>query len=181
MAILFDAVKQDGYLSLPFHRVIFNNHLERYEKQPDSRTKLPIGLRLNYFIGDDVIVRSYYRYYTDDWGLTSHTASIEVPYKITPFFSLSPFYRYYTQTATKYFAPLYQHKVDAAGNPIEKYYTSNYASSAFNSNYYGIGMRSAPPGGFNNTYLASVEVRYGHYVQTTDLNSNVISFHFTFK
>ena len=181
MAILFDAVKQEGYLSLPFHRVIFNNHLERYEKQPDSRTKLPIGLRLNYFIGDDVIIRSYYRYYTDDWGLTSHTASIEVPYKITPFFSLSPFYRYYTQTATKYFAPLYQHKVDAAGNPVEQYYTSNYASSAFNSNYYGIGMRSAPPGGFKNSYLASLEVRYGHYVQTTDLNSNVISLHFTFK
>ncbi len=181
MAILFDAVKQEGYLSLPFHRVIFNNHLERYEKQPDSRTKLPIGLRLNYFIGDDVIVRSYYRYYTDDWGLTSHTASIEVPYKITPFFSLSPFYRYYTQTATKYFAPLYQHMVDAAGNPKEQYYTSNYASSAFNSNYYGIGMRSAPPGGFKDTYLASLEVRYGHYVQTTDLNSNVISLHFTFK
>ena len=181
MAILFDAVKQEGYLSLPFHRVIFNNHLERYEKQPDSRTKLPIGLRLNYFIGDDVIVRSYYRYYTDDWGLTSHTASIEIPYKVTPFFSLSPFYRYYTQTATKFFAPLYQHKVDAAGNPVEQYYTSNYASSAFNSNYYGIGMRSAPPGGFKDTYLASLEVRYGHYVQTTDLNSNVISLHFTFK
>jgi hypothetical protein len=181
MAVLFDLVKQDGYLGLPFHRVIFENHLERIEKLPSSRTKLPIGLRLNYFLGDDVIIRSYYRYYTDDWGLISHTASIEVPYKITPFFSVSPFYRYYTQTATKYFAPLYSHKVDAVGNPKESYYTSNYASSAFSSNYVGIGLRSAPPGGFNNTYLASLELRIGHYVQTTDLNSNVISLHFTFK
>lgn len=181
MAILFDFVKQDGYLGLPFHRVIFENHLERIEKLPSSRTKLPIGLRVNYFMGDDVIIRSYYRYYTDDWGLTSHTASIEVPYKITPFFSVSPFYRYYTQTATKYFAPLYGHKVDVAANPKETYYTSNYASSAFNSHYLGIGLRSAPPGGFNNSYLASLELRLGHYVQTTDLNSNVISLHFTFK
>ena len=181
MAVLFDLVKQDGYLGLPFHRVIFENHLERIEKLPSSRTKLPIGLRVNYFMGDDVIIRSYYRYYTDDWGLTSHTASIEVPYKITPFFSVSPFYRYYTQTATKYFAPLYVHKVDAVGNPKDTYYTSNYASSAFSSNYVGVGLRSAPPGGFNNSYLASLELRFGHYVQTTDLNSNVISLHFTFK
>ncbi len=94
---------------------------------------------------------------------------------------MSPFYRYYTQTASKYFAPLYQHKVDAIGNPKEAYFTSNYAASAFSSNYLGLGMRSAPPGGFNNTYLASLEVRFGHYVQTTDLNSNVISLHFTFK
>ncbi len=181
MAILFDAVKQEGYLGLPFHRVIFSNHLERIEKLPSSRTKLPIGLRVNYFIGDDVIIRSYYRYYTDDWGLTSHTASIEIPYKITPFFSVSPFYRYYTQTATKYFAPLYGHTVDAVGNPKEKYFTSNYASAAFNSNYVGVGIRTAPPGGINNTYLASLELRFGHYVQSTDLNSNVISLHFTFK
>ncbi len=181
MAVLFDLVKQDGYLGLPFHRVIFENHLERIEKLPSSRTKLPIGLRVNYFMGDDVIIRSYYRYYTDDWGLTSHTASIEVPYKITPFFSVSPFYRYYTQTATKYFAPLYGHKVDAVGNPKDTYYTSNYASSAFSSNYVGVGLRSAPPGGFNNTYLSALELRFGHYVQTTDLNSNVISLHFTFK
>jgi hypothetical protein len=181
LAILLDAVKQDGYLGLPFHRVIFDNHLERIEKLPSSRTKIPIGLRLNYFIGDNVIVRSYYRYYTDDWGLTAHTASIEIPYKITPFLSVSPFYRYYVQTATKYFAPLYQHKVDPVGNPKDAYFTSNYASSAFSSNYMGLGVRSAPPGGINNTYLASLEIRYGHYVQTTDLNSNVISLHFTFK
>jgi hypothetical protein len=181
LSILLDAVKQDGYLGLPFHRVIFNNHLERIEKLPSSRTKIPIGLRLNYFIGDDIIVRSYYRYYTDDWGLSSHTASIEVPYKITPFFSISPFYRYYTQTASKYFAPLYQHQVDAIGNPKETYFTSNYAASAFSSDYLGLGMRSAPPGGFKNSYLAAIELRIGHYVQTTDLNSNVISLHFTFK
>jgi hypothetical protein len=181
MAVLVDLVQQDGYLGLPFHRVIFNNHLERIEKLPSSRTKLPIGLRLNYFLGDEVIIRSYYRYYTDDWGLTSHTASIEIPYKITPFFSVSPFYRYYTQTATNYFAPLYGHKVDASGNPKQYYYTSNYASSAFNSNYVGVGLRTAPPGGIQNTYLASLELRYGHYVQSTDLNSNVISLHFTFK
>jgi hypothetical protein len=181
MAVLFDIVKQDGYLGLPFHRVVFENHLERVEKLPSSRTKLPIGLRVNYFMGDNIIFRSFYRYYTDDWGLTSHTASIEVPYKITPFLSISPFYRYYTQTATKYFAPLYGHKVDAVGNPKENYFTSNYASSAFNSHFFGLGLRTAPPDGIANTHVSAMEIRYGHYSQSTDLTSNVISLYLTLK
>ncbi|MFX8362484.1 DUF3570 domain-containing protein, partial [Acinetobacter baumannii] len=91
------------------------------ENLPSSRTKLPIGIRLNYFAGDKLIFRTFYRYYVDDWGLTAQTASIEMPYKITPFFSISPFYRYYTQTAVKYFAGYGLHA------PNDTYYTSNYA------------------------------------------------------
>ena len=173
--MLLDIVTQDGWLGLPFHRVFFNNGTEAIENLPHSRLKIPVGARFNYFIGDDIIVRSYYRFYTDDWGLVAHTASIEVPYKISPFFSISPFYRYYTQTATKYFAPLGKH------TSTETFYTSNYSSSAFSSNYFGLGLRSAPPGGFANTYLSALELRYGHYTQSTDLNSNVISLHFTLK
>ena len=174
-ALLLDLVKQDGYLSLPFHRVIMNNGTEKIETLPSSRTKIPIGFRLNYFASDDLIVRSYYRYYTDDWGLTAHTASIELPYKITPFMSISPFYRYYTQSATKYFAPIGVHAA------TEQYFTSNYASSAFNSHFFGLGFRTAPPDGIANTHLSAMEIRYGHYSQSTDLNSNVISLHFTLK
>jgi hypothetical protein len=174
-SLLLDIVKQDGWLGLPFHRVFFKDGSEKIENLPHSRLKIPVGARFNYFIGDDLIVRTYYRFYTDDWGLVSHTASVELPYKITPFFSVSPFYRFYTQTATKYFAPLGMHASS------DTYFTSNYSAAAFNSNYFGLGLRSAPPGGFEGTYLSALELRYGHYSQSTDLNSNVISLHFTLK
>jgi hypothetical protein len=174
-AILLDLVKQDGYLSLPFHRVIFNNGTEKIETLPNTRTKIPIGFRLNYFATDNLIVRSYYRFYTDDWGLTAHTASVELPYKITPFLSVSPFYRYYTQSATKFFAERGKHAV------TDQYFTSNYASSAFNSHFFGVGLRTAPPDGILNTHVSAMEIRYGHYSQSTDLTSNVISLHFTLK
>ena len=174
-AILFDLVKQDGWLGLPFHRVYFKDGTAKVENLPHSRMKIPIGFRFNYFIGDNLILRSYYRYYTDDWGLNSHTVSLELPYKITPFFSVSPFYRYYTQTATKYFAPYKQHAV------TDTYFTSNYSAAAFNSSFFGTGLRVSPPNGIGNTYLSTLELRYGHYTQTTDLNSNVISLHFTWK
>jgi len=174
-SINFDLVAQSGYLGLPFHRVYFNTGKDTVENLPSTRYKLPIGARLNYFLGDKVILRAYYRYYTDSWGLTAHTASLEVPYKITPFFSVAPFYRYYTQTAAKYFAPYEAHKT------TDQYYTSNYAYSAFTSGFFGVNIRIAPPDGIFKSKLSALEIRYGHYTQTTDLLSDVISLDFKFK
>jgi hypothetical protein len=174
-SITTDLVSQNGYLGLPFHRVYFTDGSEQVEKLPDIRYKLPVGLRLNYFLGDKIIVRTFYRYYIDSWGIQSHTADIEVPFKITPFFSISPFYRYYVQTAAHYFAPYMEHKTTDA------YYTTNYALSAFNANFFGVGVRIAPPGGIFKSKLNSMEIRYGHYTQTTDLVSNVISVALKFK
>lgn len=174
-ALLMDVVGQNGYLSLPFHRVYFSDGTVHEENLPVQRYKLPIGFRLNYFLGDKIILRSYYRYFTDDWGIKAHTASLEVPVKVTPFFSVSPFYRFYTQTAATYFAPYQTHTATDA------YYTSNYAYSAFNSAYYGVGLHIAPPGGLWKSALSSLEIRYGHYTQTTDMNSDIISFNFQFK
>ena len=172
--ILLDGVYQNGYLGLPFHRVYFTNGTDLIENLPSNRLKLPIGVRLNYFLGDKIILRSYYRYYIDSWGLQAHTASLEVPYKITPFISVAPFYRYYTQTAVKYFAPYETHVI------TDQYYTSNYSLSAFNSQFFGINFRLAPPKGIFPG-LSSLELRYGHYSQTTDLVSDVISLDLKFK
>lgn len=174
-SITFDGVAQTGYLSLPFHRVYFTDGTDAVEKLPSSRFKLPVGVRLNYFLGDKIILRSYYRYYVDNWGIRSNTASLEVPVKITPFFSVAPFYRYYTQTAANYFQPYGVHKATDA------WYTSNYAYSALNSGYAGVNIRIAPPKGIFSTYLSTLEIRYGHYTQTTDLVSDVISLEFKFK
>lgn len=170
MMFLLDVVGQDGYLSLPFHRVYFTTGKDTIEHLPSSRFKLPLGFRLNYFMGDNLIIRSYYRYYTDNWGTNSNTINLEVPYKISPFFSISPFYRYYTQSAAKYFAPYGVHTVS------EEYYTSNYAYSKFQSSFFGAGIRIAPPKGVLGWQnLHDMEIRYGHYSQTTGLASDVIS------
>lgn len=174
-SLLLDVVEQQGYLGLPFHRVYFTDGTDSVEHLPSNRFKLPVGLRLNYFLGDNIILRGYYRYYTDSWSIHSHTASLETVIKLSPFFSVTPFYRYYTQTAANYFAPWETHlKTDA-------YYTSNYALSAFNSHYFGTGIRLAPPKGIFDSHLRVLEIRYGHYTQTTDLVSNVISLNLQFK
>ena len=171
----FDLVYQTGYLGLPFHRVYFNNGKDTIENLPSQRFKFPVGLRLNYFLGDNVILRAYYRFYADSWGLLSHTASIEVPVKITPFFSISPFYRFYVQTAARYFAPYAVH------SPQEQYYSSNYVLSTFSSNFFGAGIHFSPPNGIAGTGIHELEFRYAHYTQTTDMISDVFSLSLKFK
>lgn len=176
LAFSVDVVKQQGFLSLPFYRVYFNTGSVRQELLPDSRTKLPIGIRANYFMGDKIILRAYYRFYTDDWGLNSHTANIEVPVKITPFFSVSPFYRFYNQSGTKYFAPYQKHTEQ------DQYYTSNYDLSKFNSHFFGAGFRLAPLNGvFGIQHFNMVEIRYGHYSKNIKMSANIISLNLKFK
>jgi hypothetical protein len=174
--LLGDVVTQHGFLSLPFHRVYFNNGKDTIERLPSSRFKLPVGFRLNYFLGDNIIIRSYFRYYADNWGVRSNTVRLEVPYKITPFFSISPFYRFYNQSAARYFAPYEEN------SPTQEYFTSNYEYAKFDSQFFGIGFRLAPPKGvFGWQGVHEMEIRYGHYIQNTGLTSDVVSISLGFK
>jgi hypothetical protein len=171
-----ELIYQQGYLGLPFHRVYFTDNSVHVENLPSNRLKIPLGLRANYFIGDKFIVRTWYRNYHDDWGINSNTIQLETVVKLTPFFSVTPFYRFYQQGATRYFAPYGVHSA------ADTYYTSNYDLSRFNSNFFGAGFRVAPPEGiFKIQRLNSLEVRYGHYQKTTGMNSDIISLNLKFK
>jgi hypothetical protein len=171
-----DVIYQEGYLGLPFHRVYFADQSVHIENLPSSRLKFPLGIRANYFIGDKLILRSWYRYYKDDWGINSNALQLETVVKLTPFFSITPFYRFYQQSAVNYFAPYEMHTAS------DKYYTSNYDLSKFNSDFLGAGFRISPPDGvFKIQHLAALEIRYGHYHKTTGMNSNIISLNLKFR
>lgn len=172
---LVEPAYQHGLLATKYQRVYFTDNSVQAENLPDNRYKLPIGLRANYFLGDRTIIRSLYRYYIDDWGIKAHTFDLETPVKLNPFFSLSPFYRFYTQTAADYFAPYGEHEVS------EPYFTSDYDLSRFNSSFFGIGIRFAPPKGVFFQRLSMLELRYGHYMQTTGLSSDIITLNMKIK
>lgn len=176
VAFILDLAYQSGFLSLPFNRVYFANNSLAVEKLPDSRIKIPIGLRANYFLGDRYVLRTFYRYYQDDWGMQAHTANFEATIKITPFISVTPFYRYHNQTAIDYFAGIRQH------NPTDAFYSSDYDLSKLSSNSGGIGFRAVSPDGILGIKkLNTLEIRYDHYNRSTGLTSNIVSLHAKFK
>lgn len=167
---------QSGLLATKYQRVFFTDGSEKTETLPGTRMKIPLGIRANYFIGDRFILRSFYRYYQDNWGLKAHTIDLEMPVKISAFASLSPFYRFYSQNGVDYFAPYARHA------PTDTYFTSDYDLSRFTSHYYGAGIRLSPPRGvFGIQKVNSLELRYGHYQRSNGLQSNQVSLHLRIK
>lgn len=183
-SINLDFVYQSGYLSTPFHRVYFENEmLARVESLPDSRYKIPVGLRINYAVSDLLTTRFYYRYYHDDFGIDANTFNIELPLKISSEFTLSPFYRYHIQTASKFFEPYNE------ANPTSEFYTSDYDLSDFNSQKYGIGLRYYSLFGLadfslpllsNSWTLKSINLRAGYYERSTGLDAISVSLGLSF-
>ena len=146
-SLSLDLVQQEGLLSTPFQRVyladpdlpdrIYGNGFQfadDIERLPSSRFKVAIGGRLNYYLNEVFVLRSYLRYYQDNWGITSYTASLEVPIKLGDFFTLYPSYRYYTQTKADYF-----YKANDALS-TDVFYTSDYDLSGFNAGEFGFGV-----------------------------------------
>lgn len=167
---------QEGLLSTPYHRVYFTDNTVTVEKLPGSRLKLPIGLRANYFLGDNIILRGFYRYYMDNWGMTAHTFNIEGTYKITPFFSISPYYRFNMQNGVDYFNTYGKH------NPTSTYYTSDYDIATMYTNFFGSGLRIAPVNGILGIKsLSSLEIRYGRYTRSTGMTANIVTLHLKMK
>ncbi len=183
LAVMLDLVGQQGLLSTPFHRVFFNeNDLTppdevRVERLPQYRIKIPLGFRLNYYPLDRLVLRGYYRFYVDTWGVISSTISIEAPIKLTPQLSIYPFYRFYTQTAANYFAPY------AAHDPTDEFYTSDFDLSGFNSHKVGGGIKYSPLWKLGKRYgmLKSIAIRYAHYRRTNGLVANMVTGSITFR
>jgi hypothetical protein len=176
MAFLTDVAYQSGQLGTLYQRVYFIDGTHKVENLPESRFKLPVGLRANYFLGDKFVLRGFYRFYTDDWGINAHTFELEVPYKISPFLSVSPFYRFFTQTAADYFAPFSEHL------PSDEFYTSDYDLSEFNSNFGGVNLRFNSVNGILGIQkLNTLELRYGHYNRSNGLQANIVTLAATIK
>jgi uncharacterized protein DUF3570 len=183
-SISSEIVYQSGFLSTPFHRVYFkNDDMAKIEKFPDERFKLPIGLRLNYFYSDYLILRFSYRYYYDSFGIIANTLNFETPLKITRNFTLYPFYRYHNQTKSNFFKPFGEHALDS------KHYTSDYDLSGLSSNKIGMGFKYAPLLGVTHfkilssstiTSLKSLNIRYSNFRRSDGLRSWIISLGLSF-
>ena len=180
VSILTDIGYQTGLLGTAYQRVYFgdNGNNAYSEKLPDNRFKLPVGLRANYFLGDKFILRSFYRFYTDSCNLTAHTAELEIPYKITPFVSVAPFYRFYSQSGVDYFKPYKEHLL----SDNSEFYTSDYDLSKFTSHLFGLNFRMVSANGLMGVKkLNVVELRYSYYNRSTDLTSHLITLALKFK
>lgn len=186
-SLSIDLIQQQGLLSTPFQRVYFSDVPSSFidnfqladdvEQLPDNRFKIAIGGRLNWYLNEFVVLRTFYRYYFDDWGIASHTASIEIPIKILDKFTIYPSYRFYNQTAADYFNPY------RTALSTDEFYTSDYDLSDYSANQFGFGVSYTDI--FTKAHiwkfgLKSIDLKFYQYDRNTTFKSSIITAGFKF-
>jgi hypothetical protein len=98
-----DAMRMSGYLSDPYRKVTIPTADPLVddtvaERHPDQRYRGALWGEISKYVADvDGAFIVNYRYYQDDWGVSTHTATFTLNKYITKDFILSPQYRYYDQ------------------------------------------------------------------------------------
>jgi len=119
---------EQGYLTDPYKllSVLDNSGQLRasdpyvYEKRPDSRQRQALYVKGVHQFGADVLHASY-RYYWDDWGVTSHTYDLHYRYELAGGrHYLQPHLRYYLQNK----ADFYHYSLE--DNNIPAYASADY-------------------------------------------------------
>jgi hypothetical protein len=182
LSIASDLIAQDGLLATPFHRVyLAPDTTVTFEVLPDFRIKHPTAIRLHYFIGDWAISRFYARYYWDSFGIHAGTFNLSFPLKIWDAVVFTPFYRFHTQSAARYFQPFNQHDFSSI------YHTSDFDLSAFQSHKYGLAARIQPLYGIGRfkirrlTMFKYIELRYANYQRSDGLSAFSVSLDLGFE
>lgn len=73
-----------------------------YEKRPDSRSRQALYWKTVKALGDDVLNLSY-RYYWDDWDVSSHTVEMKYRFSLGANHYLQPELRYYVQDKANFY------------------------------------------------------------------------------
>lgn len=109
---------QSGFLSDPY---------KLRDIRPDDKTQIAwSNAYRRFFVGANAALHVNYRYYTDDFGVDSHTADFSWHQNIGRRLRLVPQLRYYSQSAADFFT-----NVDDFLKPDSEYQSSDYRLAAF--------------------------------------------------
>ena len=170
--ILLDLTWQNGMLATPFHRVYFEDTAAiGIEQLPENRFKIPVGLESNAFLADYLILKTKVRLYTDNFGVNAFTGNISPVLLVSRAISIAPFYRYHVQSSSRYFNTFSNNRFE------DRYVTSDYDLSGFNSNSFGITLKYNPLYGIlgkNKLGWKNIGLRYTNYSRSDGLAANIV-------
>lgn len=125
-----------------------------FESRPDRRLKHAVAGELLRHLGRDVMTLSY-RYFDDDWGVTSHTAELAWRANIAAKQYLQPNVRWYHQTAADFYR---RWLVD--GQALPEHASADYRLGDMTAMTYGLKYGRTLAGG------NEVSLRVEYYAQT---------------
>lgn len=159
-------IMDDGYLTDPYLNVVRNNDGVTAdvvgENRPDKRRAYGAALHYANALSNAVTLQLDYRYYQDDWKISSHTLDGDIYYDLNPQWRFNLGLRGYVQSA----ASFYNGSADYFTN--ERYASSDFRLSDFNAINYKADVRYA----FTKAF--SVNLGANYYDQSTGLKATYL-------
>lgn len=156
-------INEDGYLSNPYMNVVRetapNSSIVDVVAENKPDTRVAYGATLQYIVAltDWLSSNNRYRFYSDDWDVTSHTVSSELYYALGRFWLFGAGVRFYTQSEAEFY--------EAGYFSDEEYASSDERMRAFEAMSYKV----------NATYkiseAVSVNVGLNYYDQQDSFNA----------
>jgi hypothetical protein len=132
--------EQAGYLTDPY---------KLRDNRPDEKSQIALsGSYRRYIRSADAAWHINYRYYNDDFGISSQTVDMSWHQNLGRNFQLVPTLRYYSQSAANFFT-----NVDDFLRPDSDFQSSDYRLAAFGAVSGGLSLR-ADLGGWRTTLTA---------------------------
>ena len=154
MQAVYSYMYSEGFLSSPYHYVL-QDSFAKFENYPETRTGHAFALKGVYLLNKSNAMNFSYRYYVDDWEITSHTINVEELHDFSSNFTSGLRLRYYTQTGSSFVKDVGTYTL------ADDYFAVDYRMSAFDS--YTIGVPFIYRLGGGDKLTASVD-----YYQTTN-------------
>jgi hypothetical protein len=112
MGLNVETITDEGFLNNPYRTVRYADPTNpigySYEPElyPNTRTSTAVGLRARYYLPYRAAIQGEYRFFTDTWGIVSHTGAISYTHPWGPFMFTGK-YRFYTQDQADFYNDLF--------------------------------------------------------------------------
>ncbi len=158
---------QQGLLETSYNSVPVEGGMSRTnELFPHTRTRHALQARVAHHLPDShTTLRAGYRYYTDTFQLSAHTADFELHQYLLPRLIARGSFRYYTQTGADFFTTAFP-ALESSLRPR----TADSDLAGFHAQEYGLKLLWLGP------RQSSLDIGYFHYFRDTGLYANVFSF-----
>lgn len=128
---------EDGYLSNPYMNVVRSSNPNSSfvdvvaETKPDKRVSYGATLAYTVALNDRLSSNINYRFYNDDWGISSHTISGELYYELGESWILGGGLRYYVQDEADFYSAGYFSNEEYASSDkrMRPFYSMNYKTN----------------------------------------------------
>lgn len=161
----------DGLQHNPY-RNVYAGGTRVPERHPSHRERRDTFVKFNQYFQNRSSVKLHYRFYNDDWGITSHETGTKLSQYLTHALSVQYEYRYYRQSSADFYRAEY-----ATVDGVDGYRTGDYRMDALASHLFASSLRYDLDGlAKRHPMLGRVALwlDYERYVNSNNYSANIL-------